>query len=409
MSKHSPRKPIKRIIFSYQLLSNIGCEIIIRGSIAFLNRAFPEYELRFTVSSYHLERDCALLSDLPNVEVVPMLQRKRILRGILRKTGLFVRYWTPRFASGHFRQADLFVSVGGDIYTMFGNALPDDWLGYESYATRHGIPAMMLGANMEKFDVLSESDRTKLLSHLNEFRLIAVRDCGTRDYLATYGVTANVTVFPDPIFSLRPKTIFQRQPIRTIGFNFTPYMIKHFGEKIIDTYAGLIAGLVGRGYSVRFVPHVYASDGNPNIDDRVALRALHAALPSWTREKVHLFEEEMSLARIGEVLKHIDLFVGARMHGCLNSLTLGKAVCFLGYSKKAETMVDWLKRDSPFAAMRQSFDVIPAGQLDGGVLDRLISAHDAWAESGRDPMVVDTEAALAMLPIWGRLSDGITL
>src|SRR6056297_1126548 len=151
-------RPRKTVLFSYQLLTNVGCEIIIRGTIAFLTRAFPNHDLDFVVSSYDDARDREILADIPNVHVVPMIGWKRYLRVVLVKTGLDRRFWTPRFAERHFRKAELFASVGGDIYTMSGNALPRDWLGYEQFATRNGIPSIMFGANMEKFDVLDRGD-----------------------------------------------------------------------------------------------------------------------------------------------------------------------------------------------------------------------------------------------------------
>ena len=93
--------------------------------------------------------------------------------------------------------------MGGDIYTMSGNKLPRDWLGYEKYASSRGIPSVMFGANMEKFEVLSSLEITNLISHLNKFSLITVRDQKTLEYLAGYNVKNNTIFFPDPIFMLR--------------------------------------------------------------------------------------------------------------------------------------------------------------------------------------------------------------
>ena len=33
----------KTVLFSFLLLTNVGCEIIIRGTILFLNRVYPNY------------------------------------------------------------------------------------------------------------------------------------------------------------------------------------------------------------------------------------------------------------------------------------------------------------------------------------------------------------------------------
>lgn len=399
----------KKIVFSYQLLSNIGCEIIIRGSIAFLSRAFAQHDLRFVVQSYHPEEDRALLADLPNVEVVPMLEWKRYLRGVLRKTGMFISHWTPRFASAKAKDADLFVSVGGDIYTMFGNALPEDWLGFESYATRNKIPLMMFGANMERFEILSEGDRKTLLDHLNRFRLLVVRDKGTYEYLGEHGISGHTEVFPDPIFSLRPSATMARTKIKRIGINFTPFLIKEFGTENVTRFATLTTELVKAGYEVTFIPHVCARGGAGTQHDPTSLDTLHAALPADVAEKVTVYRGEMSFKRIGEVIDGVDLFIGARMHGCLNALTQGKATCFVAYSRKAYTMVDWLKAETPFAEVEQSFNVINGDAVDMDSIQALITAHDTWAEASETPVEIDTDGYLQGLPVWDHLARAVKI
>ena len=314
-------KPTKTILLSYLLLSNIGCEIILRGTISFLTRAFPDHDLKFLISSYDVDRDRTLFSDLLNVQIVPMVPWKRYLRGVLSKTKLDRYFWSPRFASHYFSKADLFVSVGGDIYTMFADRLPEDWLGYEQFATRHGIPSIMFGANMERFEILSDADRTRLLDHLKRFKLIAVRDDKTFKLLESYGVTDNAVVFPDPTFSLRPSTEISLQKIKTIGLNISPILTRDFGQSIIERYAQITEGLVAKGYRVALIPHVYASDGNPALDDRKSLNALYDSLPPTVQQEVDVFEGPLSLRDIVEEIKKVDLFVGARMHACLNATT----------------------------------------------------------------------------------------
>jgi polysaccharide pyruvyl transferase WcaK-like protein len=388
------------VIFSYLLLSNIGCEIILRGTVAFFNRALPGYKINFTIPSYHPESDRKLLSDLDNVTVVPMLRWKRYARGFLSKTGLNKKFWTPRFSSSFFRDADLFISVGGDIYTMFGNTLPRDWIGYENFATKHDIPSLMFGANMERFEILAQEEKEELVSHLNRFKLIAVRDKGTKDYLEEYNVRHNVQSFPDPTFSLRPVTRFDRKKIKTIGVNFTPIMIRDFGENIVIEYAKLIAELVERGYTINLIPHVHSVDGNAGVDDRLSIDKLYERLPQNVKSKVNVYQGDMSLKAISIELQKIDLFIGARMHGCLNSLTLGKAVCFLGYSKKAQTMVDTLKNIMPFKEVAQSFVAIAADKLSVEDVERLIKNHNDWALKGDQPVIIETQKYLDSLTIW---------
>lgn len=400
-------KPKKTVLLSYLLLTNIGCEIILRGTIAFLTRAFPQYELKFLIPSYDVARDRKLFSDLETVEILPMVPWKRYLRGFLAKTKLDRRFWSPRFASRQFRRADLFVSVGGDIYTMFGNRLPEDWLGYEQFATRHGIPAIMFGANMERFDIVSDADRRRLLDHLKRFKLIAVRDAKTLELLKTHDAAQNVVLFPDPVFSLRPRTEVCLKKVRTIGLNISPILTRDFGPGIVDRFAEITEGLVNKGYKVRLIPHVYASDGNPGLDDRVTLASLRDALPPEVQANVRLFDGSLSLRDIAEEIEKVDLFVGARMHACLNATTLGRPTFYLGYSAKAAAMVEWLANTSAFAPMAGSLRAKSADAIELDDILALIADHETWAAAQATPVVIDTEGFLGASPIWMSLRQSL--
>ena len=395
-------KPTKKIIFSYQLLSNIGCEIIIRGSIAFLTRAYPNYNLKFFVSSYHAERDRDLLRDLPNVTIIPMLEWKRIARGVLIKTKLNRFFWTPRFASKYFKNADLFVSIGGDIYTMFGDRLPRDWLGYERYATHHGIPSIMFGANMERFEILNEAERKELLAHLKCFKLIAVRDVGTQEYLKKFGITENVDVFPDPIFSLRPQTELHTGPIKRVGMNISPILLRDYGPEIIKHYANIVTALVREGYEIHLIPHVYSSDRNPSLDDRLTLQELYTSLPAEVQDRTGLYDGNMSFTDMAREIYSVDAFIGARMHACLNAVTQGKPTFFLGYSSKAATMTSWLTETSPFSVFKSSIATKMANDVSSDDILTFLAAQSLPLSSKALPPI-QTAEFLSHSPIWNHL------
>lgn len=333
----------KTVIFTYQQLSNIGCEIIIRGSIKFMRNAYPQYRLKFVLASYHADRDRRVLADLDDVEVVPMVWWKRYVRGVLVKSGLDKRFWTPRFAEQHFDKADLMMSVGGDIYSMASGDLPNDWLGWERYATRKGIPSIMFGANMDKIEDLPAAKQEELVEHLGRFHTILVRDPANLDYLAGFGVKDNVSFYPDPIFTLRPETEIARDPVRKIGINLTPIVQREYGDPAFVRMANIIDTLAAEDFSIKLIPHVYDTDGSPTLDDRIALDHLYSFISPEAQASVENYTGPMSLAEISPKIAALDLFIGARMHSCLNAMTLGKPTYFLSYSTKARTMVDWLK------------------------------------------------------------------
>lgn len=295
------------------------------------------------------------MSDVTVVKVVPMLLRKKLLRGALTKSGRFLSNWTPRFASRHFRDADFFVSVGGDIYTVFDGDLPMDWIGYETYATKLGIPSVMLGANMENFGVLGQEKLDTLLSHLKRFRLIAVRDQRTAEYLATYFIRDNVVVLPDPVFALRPKAVFRPKKLERIGVNLSG-LAAESDQEIVAEYVALVETLLSAGRKVLLVPHVYSPQGAGTMEDSAMLRTVASMVREDLRRHLSLYEGEITFEKISEVIGSVDALVGARMHACLNALTQGKPTLFLAYSGKASSMTDWL-RSTPYGAVSPCFAV----------------------------------------------------
>jgi polysaccharide pyruvyl transferase WcaK-like protein len=390
-------KPLKNVLVSDLLWSNVGCEIILKGTVRFLENQYPNHKLQFYVPSHQVTYDAKLFSGIKNIHVIPMVGWRRYVRGALKKLGLYRRFWIPRFDSKYFRDADLFLSVGGDIYTMFSDRVPDDWVGYEGYATRNGIPSIMFGASMERFEVLSSSERLELVRHLNRFEAIYVRDMATKQYLKKHNIFERVAMFPDPIFSLRDKSLFQRNNIRTIGINFTPIMIKVFGQAIVDRFAEIVVELIDEGFNVQFIPHVYSVQGNKNIDDQKAITTLTERLPEAYACKVSQMDNVCSLRVVENVLSKVDLFIGGRMHGCLNALTLGKPVIFLGYSSKAATMVETLRREMPFKNVCSSFIAIDAGKINTDYIKTFIGNHNNWARTCEAPVIIDTKSYLDTL------------
>lgn len=395
----------KTVILSNLLLTNVGCEIILRGTIAFITKVFPNENIKFYFPSYQVDYDKVLMSDLANVEVIPMLESKKYIRGIARKLGIFNKFWTPRFDSKYFKKADIFISVGGDIYTMFGNCLPEDWIGHEQYATKHNIPSLMFGANMERFEILSKDKRTLLLEHLSRFEMLLVRDENTKKYLNKHNIDNNVVMFPDPIFSLREMTYFKRSLIKSIAINFTPILLRDYGDNIAVLYANLVSDLIRFGYKVTLLPHVTSLDKNPKLDDNKAIEVLLSKLSEDDKNKVEVFKEKISYSSISNKIDEVDLFIGARMHGCLNSLTLGKAVIFLAYSSKAFTMVETLKEFTPFSKVSDSYIAIKANEVNADFVTKFIEERDRWALNSKDPIIIDTQSYLNELSAWDILSN----
>lgn len=380
----------KKIIVSDLNWGNVGCQIILRGSVNFLKFMFPNYELTFYVPSHNPSHDETLFKDVENIKIIPMIKWRRYVRGLMKKTGLYRRFWIPRFDSKYFREADLFLSVGGDIYTMFSDKIPDDWVGYETYASKHKIPSVMLGANMERFEVLPASEKAFLIRHLKRFQRLFVRDVKTKNYLLNNGIENNVIFLPDPVFSYRQVTMFHGNKIKKIGLNFTPILIQHYGPSIIEQYCEIIMRLLDCGYEVYLIPHVESLSGNPDIRDQSAIDKISALLPARYSSRVKIFQGKTNLAEVSEFIDKVDLVVAARMHCSLNALTLGKPVIFLGYSLKSEAIVETLRTDMPFASVSETFVSVDAEKLNVEFISMFISQYETWKQGQILPITIDT-------------------
>ena len=98
----------------------------------------------------------------------------------------------------------------------------------------------------------------------------------------------------------------------------------------------------------------------------------------------------------------MDLFVGMRMHACLNAVTLGKPTFFLGYSTKAETMVSWLTAHSPFAPVSAS---IATAMVPAVSLEQLLIFVAKQERVERRETRIDTEMFLSKAALWQKMAN----
>ena len=104
--------------------------------------------------------------------------------------------------------------------------------------------------------------------------------------------------------------------------------MRDYGKSILVKFADIITKLVDRGYEVKLLPHVYSTDEDARLDDRIILRDLHNMLTSEVASNTSIYDGNVSLADITREIISTDLFIGGRMHSCLNAITLGKPTLF---------------------------------------------------------------------------------
>ncbi len=350
--------------------SNIGCEIIIRGTIKFLRENYNP-KTNIILPTKTKKHDEMLFSDISNIQFEQTSLLKTFRRFLLRKIDKFISHYTPRISSDKFLLSTLVVSIGGDIYDL-RKIIPVDQIGYELYATRHNIPIIMYGANMEGIENLTDKNRALIMLHLKRFQKIFVRDPETVVYLDKIGIKENIFFYPDPIFQLRPYINFRLPPqIKNIGINFSPFMLKLESEKkeiLLKNFASNIEKLIQSGFNITLFPHVCHENRNPNLDDRESIKTLINYIKPEFKYKVKVIDDKLNLGSVTSEIKNFDLVIGARMHACLNSFTSGVSTIFIAYGKKAHSMVKWIKNESIFYNVNDYVECIDFLQIDDKAL-----------------------------------------
>ncbi len=332
---------------------NRGCEAILRGTIAILQREFGP--CRFVSTPYVREgvfdskivRHPRLKHRPPAAmpRFSPAWFRRQISVRILHRSNfVFDRY---------LGKAKAVLALGGDNFSLdYNTGLPRRQFAAAEVALRSGRPMIIWGASVGPFSKNPEYEKVAV-ALLKRISLITVRETVSRDYLASQGVVDNVRVVADPAFVMEPikprlePDLSQVLDGPCIGLNLSPLLGVYLDDprewperakrclQAIDQSVDL---------PVVLVPHVMCSTRN----DHTFLSGLRAQL-SRTRNPVYLVGSHYNAPQIKWIISRLSLFVGARTHSTVASLSSCVPTISIGYSVKAKGInqdifghLDWL-------------------------------------------------------------------
>lgn len=180
---------------------------------------------------------------------------------------------------------------------------------------------------------------------LNRVVLITVRDEISIKNINKLGVKKPVFLTADPAFLLNPiteekvKIILSNEKITCpfVGFSvsklFSRYKFKNFTE---DNYKKYILSTIeiinyinnNLNMNVVFIPHVI-DQGN---DDRVVAEEILKLVEN--KEMVFSIKNEYSPEELKGIIGKSEIFIGARMHSCIASTSMGVPTIAIAYSHK---------------------------------------------------------------------------
>lgn len=319
-------------------LLNRGCEAILRSTVAILQEEFGACRFINAPSSSRLPRSAYETPDLPVTLVLP----KRMAR------------WTPSWLAFQFRKRVLHrhtakfepylpaacatLALGGDNYSL-DYGLPYAFFWANQVTLRHRKPVVLWGASVGPFSKHPQFEKWAV-GELHKVSLICARESETVAYLASIGVRENVRAVSDPAFVLEAEPVDlpgpQQRILNTpcIGLNLSP-MLARFRDRRDswqDCATGCLQALLEAvGLPVVLIPHVVTEGSNNDFD---FMNRMAEGVASF-RDRLVLIGPQYTAPQLKWIIAQCHVFVGARTHATIASLSSGVPTISVGYSTKA--------------------------------------------------------------------------
>jgi colanic acid/amylovoran biosynthesis protein len=328
--------------------TNRGCEAIVRGTVKILRHHFDEASF-LTYSQFKTEDGLSIQksneedSDITHDEIWGCKKRfdcswfatnvaKYLFPWALKH--MFYRHLKPNLP-----QARAALALGGDNYSLDYASPPIACTALDDLVVSRGKPLVIWGASVGPFSKDPAYEKY-ILEHFRKVHILA-RESLSCEYLNNHGLVENVHQVADPAFLLDP-----REPDKTkldisidegaIGVNISPLLANYNSGGDKGAWAAASAKIVEAiiaktERTIYLVPHVTGTAGNC---DYSFLRNV-ADLLDQRKAQVFIIPDTLDTAETKWVISKMDLFVGARTHATIASLSSCVPTLSFGYSVKS--------------------------------------------------------------------------
>ncbi|MFH1718658.1 MAG: polysaccharide pyruvyl transferase family protein [Planctomycetota bacterium] len=328
---------------------NRGCEAIVRGTVRILRHHFGAP--RFVVCSHYHDRDGVSKQQAQETDTDIVHERIRhcykrfdflwFMTNVLKRTfpaGL--KHMFYKDLKPHLSPAQAVLAVGGDNYSLDYSGRPIVCTALDDLVISRVKPLVIWGASVGPF-ACDPAYEKYIIEHFRKVHIFA-RESLTVDYLNGRGLVENVYRVADPAFLLEPTEPAREKldiPFHegAIGVNISPLMARFAGVETLDGWTAKSASIVESiirktGRSIYLIPHVSGSKASHK--DHAFLCKV-AGLLNGKKAQVFVVPDSLDAAETKGVISKMDLFVGARTHSTIASLSSYVPTLSLGYSMKS--------------------------------------------------------------------------
>jgi colanic acid/amylovoran biosynthesis protein len=330
---------------------NRGCEAILWSTLMILDKAFGNCRYINAPTKGEDMDFCSVhrpdLTHLTSSEnwATPFAKIWRIFRKKLDPQYIHLAF------EPYLKDASAMLVLGGDNISL-DYGVPDRQFYAIQHALEASVPVMIWGASIGPFTKRGDLEKT-YMEQLRRVPLIGVRETLTQAYLAENSVSENVVLVADSAFVLPSEPVQLPQDLETalcdkaVGINLSPLLAKYQTDTNSWTQKAVaIIHAVDQVLDapIILVPHVF----KPNTNDHAFLAQV-ANLLGKTRNPIVLVGPNYNSCQLKWIIGRLRLFVGARTHSTIASLSSCVPTISLGYSIKARGInqdifghLDWL-------------------------------------------------------------------
>lgn len=236
-------------------------------------------------------------------------------------------------------EADLVLAIGGGY--LYGNKYANTWftmLWLMAFAARIlDTPLFLLPQSIGPLATGWQKWLTRMLVHAAH--LTMVREARSKQVLEKLGIWYKVEEVPDLAFGLEPSytaIIPQLTAPASFRVGMTLLNWQEYGDTSFDQHGyeqsmlALINHITQQGGQVVLFTQVSGPTA-PEDDRRIA----QAVVQQVQHPKNVLFLDQMNLDDLLAAYRHMDFFIGTRMHSAIFALTGGVPVLVVGYLHKS--------------------------------------------------------------------------
>lgn len=314
----------KILLSGYFGFDNVGDEAILHAMVKGIRNEIPEAEL-------------VALSANPEFTA-----RKNGIRSIDRMSILKL--------IKELKDTDLFISGGGSLFQDVTSKRSMLYYLAVVYIAKKIFKKKVMIYSQGIGPVIHEDNRKKLAKLFNQLDVINVRDENSKEELKSMGVTKQIDVTTDTVFSLRKPTfqvgkdILEQNGIDTKKFTLGISMRswKDCTNNIIEEVSKMIELLKDKDMNIVLLPFHFPND--LDISEKIFEST---KLKADDNCKLHVLRNLMTEEAFLSVMVNMDIVLSMRLHGLIFATVCNAYPIAISYDPKVYSLFKEMKREVP--------------------------------------------------------------